>query len=533
MYWTNLCVSTRKVILPAAVLCLAAIGLIAGAQFNSADASTSATAATLFAAPAATFAGTNTGGIPDGPAAQCGTAGAARDVMFNVTGLTGAPTNVEIDMTFGAPAHSWRGDVAATLIAPNGASHTVFGRTGATTATACGSSTDLTGPYLFNDTGLTTWWTVATNPTPPGTYRTTTAGGSAAGGTVTSMTPAFTGVANPNGTWLLRLTDAGGGDTGGISAATLTVDGGSTGPADAPVDLDGDGSTNYVVVRNTGGGPSGQITWFYNTMGGGTVAFEWGLATDFFVSEDFDGDGEDDIAVWRPVTGSASFYIHNSATNTARVEEFGLPGDDPTVVGDYNNDGSADLAVYRAGATPGAQSTWYYRTSPGGPVAFVPWGQNGDFPAPGDYDGDGSADFVIQRNDGGGAARFWRRFANGTVDSVQFGTPTDVVVPGDYDGDGSTDIATLRGIAGQIHWFYEPSSIAGVQVVQNVWGNSATDFPTQGDYNGDGRTDLGIWRPSATPGASAFWTYSIAGSAALAVPFGQNGDYPVANFNVH
>jgi hypothetical protein len=258
------------------------------------------------------------------------------------------------------------------------------------------------------------------------------------------------------------------------------------------------------------------------------------LATDFFISEDFDNDNKDDYAVWRPgVATVAAFYIHNSATNTARVEAFGQTGDDPTVVDDYNNDGSADIAVYRAGAIAGDGSTWFYRTTPGGPVSYVLWGQNGDFPAPGDYDGDGSADFVVQRNAGGGQARFWRRFANGTQDSLIFGTPSDVIVPGDYDDDGKTDIATVRGVSGFINWFYEPSGTAGVQVVWNVWGNSATDFPTQGDYDGDGRTDLAIWRPSINPNASAFWVYNLQSAGTSAVPFGQNGDYPVANFNSH
>src|SRR6516164_971169 len=31
----------------------------------------------------------------------------------------------------------------------------------------------------------------------------------------------------------------------------------------APVDFNGDGKTDFVVVRNTGGGANGQLTWFY------------------------------------------------------------------------------------------------------------------------------------------------------------------------------------------------------------------------------------------------------------------------------
>jgi hypothetical protein len=335
--------------------------------------------------------------------------------------------------------------------------------------------------------------------------------------------------AQANGTWTLSVRDAASADVGSVSAATLTVN--PTGPivvpSDAPVDYNGDGKSDYVVVRNVGGGASGQVRWFYNLSSGGpTVALDWGLATDFFISEDFDGDDKDDVAVWRPGAATvAAFYILNSATNTARVEAFGQSGDDPTVVDDYNNDNKADLAVYRAGASAGLQSTWYYRTTAGGPVTFINWGQNGDFPAPGDYDGNGSADFVVQRNGGGGQAAFWRLFSTGATDVVIFGTPTDVIVPGDYDGDGKTDLATIRGIGGQIVWFWRPSGGGADQQV--TFGASATDFPTQGDYDGDGKTDQAVWRNGA------FWIRNTVSGAISNFSLGSAGDYPVANYNAH
>jgi hypothetical protein len=253
------------------------------------------------------------------------------------------------------------------------------------------------------------------------------------------------------------------------------------------------------------------------------------LASDTFISEDFDGDDKDDVAVWRSgAAGTAAFYILNSMTNTARVEAFGQTGDDPTVVGDYNNDNMADLAVYREGASAGQQSTWYYRTTPNGAVTFVPWGVNGDFPAPGDYDGDGSNDFVVQRAGTGGQANFWTRLATGATSVTPFGTPTDVIVPGDYDGDGKTDIATVRGVSGAIQWHYLSSMNGSINYV--TFGASATDFPTQGDYTGDGRTDMAVWRPGA-PGN--FWVRDVSSGAVSGFGLGTTGDYPVANFNTH
>jgi len=356
----------------------------------------------------------------------------------------------------------------------------------------------------------------------------------------TEFTITISGLAGPtSGRLAFRYFVELGGPTGDnsnfIGIDTFSYTPAPTVAADAPVDFNGDGRTDYVVTRNTGGGPSGQITWFWNLNNSAnpTAASAWGLAADFFVSEDFDGDDKDDIAVWRPGAATvASFYILNSATMTARVEAFGQTGDDPTVVGDYNGDGNADLAVYRGGANAGDPSTWFYRTTANGPVTYVSWGQNGDFPAPGDYDGNGSNDFVVQRNAGGGQAGFWTLLSTGTILPVTiFGTPTDVIVPGDYDGDGKTDIATVRGVSGSIQWHYLASSNNSVNFI--TFGAAATDFPVPGDYDGDGRADAAVWRPSATANQSAFWTRSTASGTVTTFALGANGDYPVANYNTH
>ena len=472
------------------------------------------------------------GPIPDGSAGVCGTPLGSRDVTFTVSGLSGAPTNVSVDMTFGSPTHTWSGDLSATLIAPSAASFIVFANRGAATPTACGSSNDIAGLFAFNDAATnTTFWTSATNPVPVGTYRTT----APLTGAVTTMNPAFAGVSNPNGTWTLKIVDGGGGDTGAVTAANLTLTAGSVVPtADGPLDYNGDGKTDYTVVRNIGGGSGGQIRWYYNLNGTATtVAKDWGISSDEFISGNWDSDSNDDIAVWRSgPAGTAAFYILKSSDFSAIVEPFGQTGDDPSVVDDYNNDGKTDFAVYRGGANPGDPSTWFYRTTAGGPVNYVPWGQNGDFPVPGDFDGNGSADFCVQRNAGGGQAGFWIRLSTGTVQPVQiFGNPSDIVVPGDYDADGKTDIATARLISGTWNWFWRPSG-GGADVLYIPFGATA-DFLAQGDYDGDGKTDVGIWRPSATPGASGFWTRATSSGAVSSVPFGQNGDYSVGNYNTH
>ncbi|MGI8883986.1 MAG: FG-GAP repeat domain-containing protein [Pyrinomonadaceae bacterium] len=313
---------------------------------------------------------------------------------------------------------------------------------------------------------------------------------------------------------------------------------------DAPVDFNGDGKTDYAVVRNVGGAtgsgsiPPNQIRWFYNINGSTapTVALDWGLAGDRFVPEDYDGDGKDDIAVWRPGAPTvAAFYILNSATNTARVEAFGQTGDNPTVVGDYNGDGRADLAVYRDGTTANAQSFWFYRTTPGGPTTFIRWGLDGDFPAPGDYDGDGRNDFVIQRDPGTGQkGEFWTLLATGVVQPVRtFGLPDDFIVTGDFDGDRRTDLATLRLLSTGLDWYWQRSSdnviVGPINFGFPPSEGAFTDIPAPGDYEGDGRKDIGVWRVAA----GQFIWRSTATGAVTFFRLGAAGDFPVAFYNVH
>ena len=317
----------------------------------------------------------------------------------------------------------------------------------------------------------------------------------------------------------------------GIDTFAYTPVGGGT-PGDAPVDFNGDGRTDYAVVRNIVNSPNGQLRWFYNINGSTapTVAIDWGLVTDEVITEDFDGDLKDDIAVWRPGAPTvAAFYILNSMTNTARVETFGQTGDDPTVVGDYSGDGKADLAVYRPGANAGAQSIWFYRSTPNGATVFTPWGLGGDFPAPGDYDNDGRNDFVVQRSSGEGIkGAYWTRLATGTILPVQpFAQIVDLLVPGDYDGDGRTDLASIRNVNGTINWFWRRSS-DGVVVGNIPFGITATDTPAPGDYDGDRRIDIGVWRNNGQ-----FIWRSTATGAVNFFRLGAELDAPVAFYNVH
>ena len=582
----------RTLVFAAVTLCIASAILIFSADSGTQVDAAAAPRPVERMAPAATFpadAGT-LGAIPDGtsPCWNPGV-GAPRNVTFTVSGITGSVSSVDVSTGFGGPNHSFIGDVQAVLIAPNGASHTLFGRTLATTSSAFGDSTDLgPGPYIFSDTAPAPpsggWWQQATAagaavPMATGTYRTTNSGGAGATNPMppTSINTAFAGVANANGTWTLRLTDGCGADTGAIAAASLTITG-ATVPVDANADFDGDGKTDFTVARGTNtplaeGLESNQqgirkavnssveerqtkgvaanptdealappIYWYVRNSSNGTnnVVQVGDAATDFITPEDFDGDGRDDIAVWTEGPSlTANFKIFQSATNTLRVELFGQAGDDPAIVGDYDGDGKADPAVFRCPPFAGAdgQCFFYYRGSlnnPGGNVTFIPWGfgVDGDFfPYVGDMDGDGKNDFMIQRANPSTPSQgqfVLLRSSDFGVEYINWGLSSDFLIPGDYDGDGKTDIMVRRTVGGaRQHWLLTRTGTQNLI----VWGVTG-DSSAPGDYDGDGKTDIAIWRPNADPAQNFFWVLNSSNGSVTQFEWGQLNDVAVAGWLV-
>jgi hypothetical protein len=302
----------------------------------------------------------------------------------------------------------------------------------------------------------------------------------------------------------------------------------------APLDFNGDGKTDYAIVRNTGGSPGGEMTWFIHN-GAGYTERQWGLSTDIPVAGDFDGDGKDDLTVYRPEQNNSYFYTLRSSDGTVLARQLGTLGDNPSIVGDYSGDGVDDYAVYRQGASAGQPSFWYYRHSVLGEshvFTAVQYGAAGDTPAPGDYDGDNRFDFCVRRDNGDGQGVFYLKKSTGGDEAVFWGAPDDLIAPGDYDGDDRTDFAVARRSDGHLLWSVLGRSNNNIIHFGEQWG-IATDFPAQGDYDGDGKADIAVWRLSADPDENFFYVRKSSDGALIAFEWGQPGDYPVASFNSH
>jgi hypothetical protein len=267
---------------------------------------------------------------------------------------------------------------------------------------------------------------------------------------------------------------------------------------------------------------NGGWTWYWQRSSKGYQTHTCCGSDTWPVIGDWDGDRIVDHAVWVPDfngDGQGLFAIQQTSVyrGFTPTQYWGEPGDDPTVIADYNGDGRTDTAVYR----PGAPSTWFI--SPGNTSDMVvQWGEADDVPTPGDYDGDGRADIAVARPSGDGTWHWFIRLSHGGVRVVQFGDVDDYIVPGDFDGDGRTDLAVTRDTNGVLTWYILGSS-SGFRSLQ--FGNTATDYEVADDYDGDGRTDIAVWREES-PGR--FFILNSSTGRMRVEAWGEPGDLPLA-----
>jgi Beta-propeller repeat len=178
-------------------------------------------------------------------------------------------------------------------------------------------------------------------------------------------------------------------------------------------------------------------------------------------SGDYNGDGTADIAIFREPIGLWAIR------GISRVYFGGW--DDKPIPGDYDGDGTAEIAIFRE-----TSGLWAIRG-----ISRVYYGTGGDYPVPADYDGDWTADIAIFRESTG----LWA--ARG-VTRAYFGGGGDRPIPADYEITGQSAIAIFRPSSG----------LWAVRGVSRIYYGTGGDWPLPSDYDGDGAQDVAVFRPS-------------------------------------
>lgn len=226
--------------------------------------------------------------------------------------------------------------------------------------------------------------------------------------------PGFLPNSPGEGNWRVLFSDkncASGALGGLVSRNSWEIFWGSPDSLAVPGDYDGDGVTDPAVYERKLG------VWSVLLSGGGFNAakaelglagfglkVQWGLSDDLPVPADYDGDGRTDFAVVRKIEvrniGAEKAesklhwlikynYKHDSPKNPLETD-FGVVGDVP-VPADYDGDGEADIAVYRQEGAKENPGAWLLRLGKRR-SAKVNWPIADAEAFAADFDNDGRAD---------------------------------------------------------------------------------------------------------------------------------------------
>lgn len=301
-----------------------------------------------------------------------------------------------------------------------------------------------------------------------------------------------------------------------------------TAHAATPLDFDGDGKTDYAVVRDNGS----NWDWYILQSSNNTLlAQAWGVTPipDALVPEDYDGDGKWDIAVARVVSSYIHFYILKSSTGYTTYDDvtWGNGSDDPYESQDFDGDGKADPTVVR---NVNGDAVWYTKFT--NSTQTTTFGLASDYKIRGDFDGDGTADIAVCRAASSSpyAYTFYvRHSSDSSVHSQTLGYSGDQIAEADFDGDGRTDYAVYHGTSGTTAgtWYWVLTSDINATVNSLSFGQDYnSDYAAPGDYDGDGTTDHAVRRRTgtypgfyvkqSTNGSTTFQAWGNAGDNVLA-----------------
>ncbi|HYP25476.1 MAG TPA: matrixin family metalloprotease [Blastocatellia bacterium] len=276
--------------------------------------------------------------------------------------------------------------------------------------------------------------------------------------------------------------------------------------------------------------PGSEVTFAFNITAptsSGTYNFQWRMLQDgfgFFGSASSNtsititaappgAHNASTTGVFRPTNGSLFLKNSNSTGFADLLLTYGIAGDYP-VAGDWNGDGVDTIGVYRNGS-------FFLRNSNTNGVAdmVIAFGTPGDQPVVGDWNGDGIDTIGVYRN-----GTFMLRNSNTAGQAeivITLGVPGDVGIAGDWNGDGVDTIGVFRPSNGAL--YLKNTNVTGFADILLTYGLPG-DRPIIGDWNGDGVDTIGVYRN----GTFMLRNSNTNGFAEIVFALGVPGDMPLA-----
>ena len=297
------------------------------------------------------------------------------------------------------------------------------------------------------------------------------------------------------------------------------------------LDFDGDGQTDYTVVRVEQFCPrtDGQEClpeeiiyikkWYILRSSDSAFTatiFGNGNSYDSPVPKDYDGDGKTDIAVFRdchniPTNCLSTFYVYNSSNGF--LSYYYIQTGNPNYTEDYDGDGKADPTV--VGQQYGYDYEWHYLSSANNynlvtfqPATFT--NPSGEHPLVGDFDGDGKADAAILYNTANSGLGLFFKESSTNQSKVISGIYGVYYIPilADFDGDSKTDIATRTHNSTTYDiadWSIKYSS-DNYNYASPVAFGYFIDYSHVGYWDGDNKADIGVIRNGGNPYGKYFYS---------------------------
>ncbi|MFG1644465.1 FG-GAP-like repeat-containing protein [Amycolatopsis sp. NPDC049252] len=255
------------------------------------------------------------------------------------------------------------------------------------------------------------------------------------------------------------------------------------------------GAAADVFVAGSDGGKFGTgVLWHDHFAIGGEIP----------LTGDFNGDGKVDIVVFsRGTSGDVYVALSNGTQFTGDGvlwhDFFGV-GDEIPAVGDFNGDGKDDIALFKRGSTADVLVALSDGTKFGTAVLWHDhFGIGSELPFVGDFNGDGKDDIAVFSR--GTSGDVYVALSNGTQftgDGILwhdfFGIGDELPAVGDFNGDGKDDIATFtRGSTADVYVALSDGTKFGTGVLWHDHFALNAEQPGVGDFNGDGKDDIVVF----------------------------------------